>query len=274
MNVAFLYYDHHKTYMGNKTKVNKGGVSNALLHKTPVIESLSKPKINHTNKTLILPTHTKKYVQKEVFKFRSYTPHNLSVLLPPPIKPALRTLSKKTHKMFKHVENNFFKIEIYNMPPKNPNNLIITLNCDDVENEECCKYNEHFCEIIDVDMFRKILKVIKEIVNKVIGEYIDFFNIPNILGFDIVSIKVAVLVTYIIEHILTDLKIDNPIVHTIISTLASTYFTTFIMLPKHEQTMVNYFVKVIIKNINKSVKLITLKSLITSHLISELERLK
>lgn len=255
--------------MGNKTKVNKGGVSNALLHKTPVIDPLSKQKINHTNKTLVLPTHTKKYVPNKPLSFRSYTPHKLSVALPPPIKP-----SPRTHKIYKHVENDFFKIEIYNMPPKNPFNVIITLNCDDVENEECCKYNEHFCEIIDVDMFRKILKVIKEIVNQIISEYIDFFNIPNILGFDVVSIKVAVLVTYIINHILIDLKIDNPIVHTIISTLTSTYFTTFIMLPKHEQTMVNYFVKVVIKNMNKSVKLKTLKSLITSQLVSELERLK
>lgn len=258
--------------MGNKTRMNKGGVSNSLLHHTPVLETFTKQRMNHTNTTSMLPTYTtKRQLPKEIFKFRPNTHDRLSVALPPPIK---KSINPKTYKIYKHVENNFFKVEVYNMPPKNPNNLIITLNCDDIENEECCKYNEQFCEIIDINVFRKILNVIKEIVNHIMHEYTNFFSIPNLFYFDPVSIKVAVLVTYIIDNILIDLKINNPIVQTIISTLASTYFTTFIMLPKHEQTMVNYFVKVVVKKLNKSVKLKTMKSLITSYLVKELEQLK
>lgn len=256
--------------MRKKITQSKGGVSTALINR---ISTNLQSSIDQTNRTHLQPYVTTPTIHKPKVINSFYAPQRSTYNKQSFTKVSTRPgFTPKRNSIYtNYTVEPLFDVEIYKVPPpNNPNQIIITLNCDEIEQEECCKYNEAFCANVDFKIFQKILNIVKNAVSLLLHEYMDFFTIPKIIYFDPLTIKTAVIVNYIINHILSRLKIDNPNVERVLNTMTN----TFIMLPKNNFTLVNYFVKVTVKEINNSLQFKTMNKLITAHLIQELERLK
>jgi hypothetical protein len=161
------------------------------------------------------------------------------------------------------------------LPPKPPgtNQLVISMDCDDKEKDECCKINDWMCKDagVNVSLLNKILNIVKEIANLIIEEYIQFFKPTNMIGPDPRVFAKGAVVSYIIDNFLIRMTgIENEEVKKTINMMTSTY----IMLPKNQFTVINYIVKVSQKKINESIYLKTINQQISALLKEGLTNLK